>query len=539
MKPSPPALLAALAVLAASPWTVAAESSQAIYEELFGAEDRQVLSTRSTDDDVAFAQRLLDASAETAGSTEFAAYLRFKAHAFAIKHPTGYPLAIEALKPLAEQGSAQAAEARRLLTEVYQRQFNVSRGDDKTAVGETLIDRYLDLAGAASSTTTEAQALTHARKALGVANAIRSSRRPQILGRVQELNRRLAARGRIESLKTQLKSGKDEGRARELLMLHVVDLDEPNEARKYSFLSSDAELTDRIRLAASDPGNLDPKQALELGHWYQSLATAQSTAKEPMFKRAATYLRRYVESGPPAGLERSKVELDLKRIEQMLAALARPSEPVSSSSPSTTGSRAYAEYTGRKDLILEAERAHTAIRPMTGVKDSRSSGSGYITRPPSADIPGDSQRARPGKGRVIFYIASREDQTVNLWWRTRNPTRSDSANSFFLGIVPGRETEGELRQGHTSNSPLWQWQRVLRGVELKKGINSLIIAAREHGAQLDTIRLTNPALDREDRRGDWDGDGDRDRGGRGGLFGGGRDGGGPGRGGPGRGGRGR
>ncbi|MDH3583714.1 MAG: hypothetical protein OER86_05820, partial [Phycisphaerae bacterium] len=79
-----------------------------------------------------------------------------------------------------------------------------------------------------------------------------------------------------------------------LIDLCIVQLDDPAEARKYTFLL-DATTRERVTLAARPIDDLSPAQCLHLGDWYAKLSQrAKGGAAAGMKRRARNYYRRFL-----------------------------------------------------------------------------------------------------------------------------------------------------------------------------------------------------------------------------------------------------
>ena len=151
-------------------------------------------------------------------------------------------------------------------------------------------------------------------------------------------------------------------------------------------------------------------------------------------------------------------------------------------------------YTG-EPLTIEAEEADLCYAPMRVAKSESASGDAFLWEPLE---PGQEQFSE-GDARAVYYVRAERECWVSLWARVRTPT--DSANSLFLTVEAGKATGGRRRQWHFAPNRSWQWAAFdARGgadragrnptpIQLKPGINSIVIAVRERLTALDAIRI--------------------------------------------------
>ncbi len=151
-------------------------------------------------------------------------------------------------------------------------------------------------------------------------------------------------------------------------------------------------------------------------------------------------------------------------------------------------------YTG-EPLTIEAEEADLCYAPMRVAKSESASGNAFLWEPLE---PGQEQFSE-GDARAVYYVRAERECWVSLWARVRTPT--NSSNSFFLAVEAGKATNGRRRQWHFAPNRSWQWAAFdARGgadragrnptpIQLKPGVNSIVIAVRERLTALDAIRI--------------------------------------------------
>jgi len=155
-------------------------------------------------------------------------------------------------------------------------------------------------------------------------------------------------------------------------------------------------------------------------------------------------------------------------------------------------------YTG-EPLTIEAEEADLCYAPMRVAKSESASGNAFLWEPLE---PGQEQFSE-GDARAVYYVRAERECWVSIWARVRTPT--NSANSFFLAVEAGKATNGRRRQWHFAPNRSWQWAAFdARGgadragrnptpIQLKPGVNSIVIAVRERLTALDAIRIAPTA----------------------------------------------
>jgi hypothetical protein len=199
-------LLLLLAPAAGSAAAVPASPAQEAFDSVFSADVQRVRAGRDPKAVVELATRMLATARESKSQPAFQAVLCEKAYELTAPYPSGQPLAVEARTLLAACVPEKALQSADCVVEVRQRQFEAARGEDRLKAGETLIDALLkaaDLPGRAGAAT---DACAIYKRALAIATAIKSERRPAIEAKAKELAQ--AARNAADAamLKKQLEA---------------------------------------------------------------------------------------------------------------------------------------------------------------------------------------------------------------------------------------------------------------------------------------------------------------------------------------------
>jgi len=324
-------LPAFLAIFAACLPAAEGEKSEATakaeeaFESLYGKDWTRVKSTSDVRDDIELAKKLLAAAKEAKDQPEFLAILCEKACELAAS-PMGYATAAEALELEAagvpEKASAVAAH----LLEIRQKQFDASKGDDRAAAGEALLEAFLPVADAREKVRDAAGAAALLRRALVAATVAKSDRRTEIEARLKTLEQSLRTAREIEDMKRMLEADPNKVAARErLVRLYLVDLDEPAQAAKWVQGVEDTSLRRYVPGAAKPVAEAPEYACLELGEWYRGLAeNAPVYAKAAIYGRARAYLERFLETHPTKDLDRTRATVALGKVNESIAKLAAP-----------------------------------------------------------------------------------------------------------------------------------------------------------------------------------------------------------------------
>lgn len=286
------ACLAALCSLAAG-----ADDPAAAYRSIFGAEERKVSASATRADDVAFATRLLARAAEVHESPRLQALLYEKAYEFGLKDRGGHGAAMEALRRLAALAPQRKAECDGKMLKLCEARYRVARREERISAGRDLLGRLLALGAAAAAAGQTDQAVARYRQAAVLAPRVDPGNAKAVAQRLRELIAREQADKQAARLAEALRADpKNASIARRLLMVHLVDRDDPNRAGE---LLDAAEPDERLKtclpLARRRWDELGETPALELAQWYESLAARASPPARPrMLLRAKTWYNTYL-----------------------------------------------------------------------------------------------------------------------------------------------------------------------------------------------------------------------------------------------------
>ena len=207
---------------------------------------------------------------------------------------------------------------------------------------------------------------------------------------------------RIDDLKSQLAQRPDDQPAlRELLVIYVVDRDDPKSARRYSSDVEDEVWRECVLLAARDITELAPDDLLTTARWYRGLAgKAKGAARIAMYRRSRGYFERFLTVAKPGDDRRADAEGSLRGVVAMIHSLERvaansqkPGKP-----PKPTRTSASASEDLDKELVLHwtfepADGADEVIADRSGREHDGRLDSGKVVEGP---------RGRALDGRVVL-----------------------------------------------------------------------------------------------------------------------------------------
>ncbi len=313
-----------LTILAPCVWgSEAEEKAQKAFDALYGADVKRVMASRDTTQAVALAARLLDSAKAAEDQPELMALLCTKACELGAMDPKGHETAQAAADLVVSKAPEAAGPCQEVLATLRLREYDTSRGGAKAEAGEALIDALLALA----ATHTQAGRIEEAGKPLykasGVAKAIKSSKIETIDAQIKAHADRQKSAAELARLKRQVEADPANAKARDpLVLLLVVGFDNPAEAAKYLTDASDATLKKFVPAAAKPVADVPEMACLELMDWYVTLAaTAGPAGKAAMYARAVGYGERFLELHEAKDLDRTRVELAVKKAQDETARL--------------------------------------------------------------------------------------------------------------------------------------------------------------------------------------------------------------------------
>jgi len=309
--------------LTACPTSLVAGEAEEAFEALFGKECEQVAATRSRDDDVALASKLLKTAKSDDTHADLAALLCEKAHDLSAKQANGYETAVEAMELAAELAPAKTAACWEKILAIREQQYRLVSSADRTEAGDNLLEALLAVADNRSDAGDVSGAAGLFRRASMIATAVGADRKAEIQFRSERSAARARIRKQVDGLQARIEADPNDADARnQAVQLCVVELDDP--ARAATFLSEtcDAQMRKYVPAVLKGLDGAPEVACMELARWYQNLAASAGPAgKAAMLKRAYGYYERYLGLHTSDDLPRSQAALAMRKIEEQLAKL--------------------------------------------------------------------------------------------------------------------------------------------------------------------------------------------------------------------------
>ena len=295
---------------------------QQTFEELFGKEARQVQAAVDTKGSAEFAAKLLATVDSFKGDDDFKVLLCQKAYEFGVRNPLGYPTALAAAERLALLQPDHKAECDDKILSVRRLAYNNAKtAAEHQAAGQALQDALVAMGDERAQAGQFAEAAALYRQALPLSGL--SGRHDEIDAKLKRAVARQAAAEEVTQCKNRLRlNAADKEAARRLVLLYVVDLDDPSEAAPYADLGCDEPTKHCVIAAGMSPDGLPEAALMKLATWYADLAdTASAASKTCMFTRAKAYAERFLQVHTAEDLDRVKVNLVKEKADKGLAAV--------------------------------------------------------------------------------------------------------------------------------------------------------------------------------------------------------------------------
>jgi hypothetical protein len=300
------------------------------YESLFGAEEKRVTASATKKDDAEFAQKLLAAVEKVKDDPRLRDLLLEKAYEIGSRNSLGYATAVDAMHKLVEADAARKAECRQKILKVLELRFRDARGPDQVPVAQEVIALQGEEADEALAAGKFAEALAAYNRAYALASRLRLRQADSLARTIKTVTARQAVQKEKDRL-TALRQANpsDQAAARKLLMIYLVEDDDPAEAAKLLAAAQPGEpFQSEIPLAAKPWQELQEDSAMELAGWYESLAEkAGDNGRPKMLARAKAYLKTFLTLHGQDDGKALKAKLQLAKVEKLLEKFGEPESP--------------------------------------------------------------------------------------------------------------------------------------------------------------------------------------------------------------------
>ncbi len=315
-------VLILLAPVVAPPQALAADA-QAVFNSLYSAKIKEVRQTVDLKDDAALARQMVDAADKLKETPQLLVLVCEAAHDLTRINPFGYDTAIAAMRRVAEVVPAQAHTAKLKIIDVQTRQYRAARGVERNALGATLAADMEKLGDERRAAGAYDDAVTLYRQAMIVATQIKSPVREGLQDKIQRTSREQRAAERLQALTTAFKkdpAGLPPAAARELVLIHLVDRDDPKAAAKHLTPALDAVFAKHVKTVALPVDKVEKDRLIATGDWLRALASEHEERAGVLLRRAKTYYVRRGKDETIDALTKKKIELTLADIDRQIAA---------------------------------------------------------------------------------------------------------------------------------------------------------------------------------------------------------------------------
>jgi formylglycine-generating enzyme required for sulfatase activity len=301
------------------------------YETLFGAEAKKISLSASKTDDAEFAAKLLSLSKDMTDSPEAQVFFWRKAVDFGSTGLGGYQTALDAIALLekAEPDKTDLWIDKKLV--IAQGRYIKTPSSKKKVAAQAYIEAIDAAADAklASGKTSDATLLYSRAIALAIRIGA-SDRAAAISAKRKTVGATAAKNAKLKAMHAKLAKDPGDFKAREqLIILYIVERDDPSEAKKLLSDDLDDALRTYVTLASKSVGSLKDVACLDLGDWYfKTLNKNASAAGKPIIlKRAKSYYQRFLKLHKKPDMQKIRVKMSLQTIDAAIAKMDAPPPP--------------------------------------------------------------------------------------------------------------------------------------------------------------------------------------------------------------------
>ena len=299
----------------------AAEDAQQIVQQLYGTRISDAEATRDFEDDLILAQEMLKATQQAAGHPELILQLAEAAHRLTARDVKGIDVAQQALRMIADEAPEHHMQTRGRSVTMWQNAHRRSRGDDKSKTATGFVDALRWSAAGHSEAGQWREATVQLQQATSLARAAALESADTVRQELELAQHRQRSASQAERLRDELLLRPDDvQRARNLALVLIIDLAQPERTAPLANVLADDPLREVIVAAGADEQTLTTAQHHVLGNWYfeQSRKSA-ATVKPSLLRRAYTHLTRFIEQHKEKDLARTRAELALGTIRTELS----------------------------------------------------------------------------------------------------------------------------------------------------------------------------------------------------------------------------
>jgi len=409
--------------------TALADDAQQVFDSIYGQRIKAAKASVSRDDDHALAKELVEAAGKSTDTPALLALMCEASYDLSNLHADGFATAAQAMSLLAESVESQRTSAREKLVDVLMKQSRLGKADEREVAGEALIDTLVLIGDEKMEAKKWNDAAGDYRRAQSIAASKKSPMLDTIKAKLDLASRRDRAEKQIARLSEKLLAdANDSVTAEEIVMLYVVEFDDPKSALPFLNRIKDEQLKKLVPLAAKAVSDDAEGDCLELGEWYRGAAgkSGDETGRA-MRLRSADYLARALASEKLTELQRKKAELLLKDVKSEIDRLPRAAMPKSVSSKSTSAFKPeeweVRIWNGERWMPRPLSLIESAVKDRVATLKNTQAGHGTIHLCFAKPVDGNFSAEITAKGISFVGVGSGSGQDVNYNVRIANDTR--------------------------------------------------------------------------------------------------------------------
>ncbi len=308
---------------------LSAEKAQELFESIYADPIKEAVRSSIKEDDKQLAAQMLESAKQSMEHPNLVVLLARGAYDLTAKLPIGYETALEATQMLSQVvEDEQQRDVATLGLDVLKKWYTSAKRDEREILGKLYIEQLMSVADLDREAEEMNTALRRYHDALSVASRIRYEDRDQIEEARKDLISQKKTYDQIALYKAKLKrNNKDHAAAEAMVMLYVVALDQPQQARKYTFLVQDKALAQNISLASLPSEKIEADDAYTLARWYSKLSS-QNPNQLHLMEHAITAFERFVNAsaGQPKNIKVTAANLKLKDLKSKYEKATEPKE---------------------------------------------------------------------------------------------------------------------------------------------------------------------------------------------------------------------
>jgi len=303
--------------------------AQRAFDEVFGAEAKQVKASHSAKEEARFAAKLLESAGTLSDSPALRTLVLENAYEFGLRSADGCVSAAAAGRQLAEADANTADQWNKKVLETLQRRYSLAASADKRAAAEELLPELRAEAQKELQAGHADEAVKVLRQAGWIASASAPDQAEALQAELKAAMAQAALEEKMEGYRTRLKAAPGDAAARAgLIDAYIRDLDNPAEAAKLVDSTVGEPLRTYVPMAILPPAELADQACKEMGDWYRSLADRSvPLVKEAMLRRADGYYAQFQEKYSKEDAQSLVVKLAREKVQAELAKLAGASAP--------------------------------------------------------------------------------------------------------------------------------------------------------------------------------------------------------------------